>query len=93
MHKYGGVFIADEHMTPTGMDENELNTVRDILFGEKSREHEQRFDDAILEKIEIEHSSRQERAIDMKQRLQDLTGENIRRMNGMRWSVFPRRDR
>ena len=40
------VFMAEENITaPTGMNENELNTVRDILFGAKTREHEQRFDD------------------------------------------------
>ena len=38
--------MGDEHIKPeTGMDEKELNTVRDILFGAKSREHEQRFDE------------------------------------------------
>ena len=38
--------MADENLTPeTGMDENELNTVRDILFGATTREHEQRFEE------------------------------------------------
>src|SRR5215475_12144187 len=38
--------MADENALPeTGMDEKELNTVRDILFGAKTREHEQRFDE------------------------------------------------
>ena len=86
------------------LEENELNTVRDILFGAKTREHEQRFDELrnlwnsslndaraefrnrlealekeskkqvrdILEKIELEHTAWQERAIEMKQRLEAL---------------------
>jgi predicted phage gp36 major capsid-like protein len=38
--------MADENMTAeTGADEKELDTVRDILFGAKTREHEQRFDE------------------------------------------------
>ena len=38
--------MAEENITPeTGMDESELNTVRDILFGAKTREHEQRLDE------------------------------------------------
>src|SRR5262244_295739 len=97
--------MADENMTnETGMDEHELNTVRDILFGEKTREHEQRFEELrklwlssleeargefrarldalekdskkhvhdILEKIEFEHAAWQDRAIETKQRLQEL---------------------
>ena len=38
--------MADENITTEpGIDEKELNTVRDILFGAKTREHEQRFDE------------------------------------------------
>src|SRR5262247_4464010 len=38
--------MADENITnETVVDEGELNTVRDILFGAKTREHEQRFDE------------------------------------------------
>src|SRR5215510_9169543 len=97
--------MADQNLTAeTGLDEKELNTVRDILFGATTREHEQRFEELrklwassldeargefrsrlealekdskkqvrdILEKIELEHAAWQERAIEMKQRLQDL---------------------
>src|SRR5215468_6454085 len=39
--------MADENITAGtgGLDEKELDTVRDILFGAKTREHEQRFDE------------------------------------------------
>ncbi len=38
--------MGDENITAeTRMDEKELNTVRDILFGAKTREHEQRFEE------------------------------------------------
>jgi hypothetical protein len=109
--------MADQNITAaTGMDEGELDTVRDILFGAKTREHEQRFDEMrklwnssleeargefrarlealekdskkqvrdILEKIEIEHSSWQERAIEMKQKLQDLTQDHEEKLNELR---------
>jgi hypothetical protein len=97
--------MANEKVTTESvMEEKELNTVRDILFGAKTREHEQRFDELrnmwtsslndaraefrsrlevlekeskkqvrdILEKIELEHTAWQERAIEMKQKLEDL---------------------
>lgn len=100
----------------TVMDENELNTVRDILFGAKTREHELRFDELrklwtssldearrefrvrlealekdskkqvhdIFEKIEHEHEGWQERAIEMKQRLQELYQDHERKLNELR---------
>ena len=38
--------MGDEtRTTETGTDEQELSTVRDILFGAKTREHEQRFEE------------------------------------------------
>src|SRR5262245_58215566 len=38
--------MADENALPeTVADETELSTVRDILFGAKTREHEQRFEE------------------------------------------------
>jgi hypothetical protein len=109
--------MADENITnETGMDETELNTVRDILFGAKTREHEQRFEELrtlwtsslneargefrerlealekdskkqvrdILEKIELEHTAWQERAIEMKQRLQDLYQDHETKLNELR---------
>ena len=100
----------------TAADENELNTVRDILFGAKTREHEQRFEELrrlwvagldeargefrarlealekdskkqvrdILEKIELEHAAWQERAIETKQRLQDLYQDHEVKLNELR---------
>lgn len=112
-----GGFMADENTTAETLgDEKELNTVRDILFGAKTREHEQRFDELrnlwisslneargefrerleslekdskkqvrdILEKIELEHSAWQERAIEMKQRLQDLYQDHENKLNELR---------
>jgi DNA-binding transcriptional regulator YbjK len=109
--------MADENtLVETGMDENELNTVRDILFGAKTREHEQRFDELrnlwtsslneargefrerlealekdskkqvrdILEKIELEHAAWQDRAIEMKQRLQELYQDHENKLNELR---------
>src|SRR5262245_17028731 len=109
--------MADENITAeTGLDEKELNTVRDILFGAKTREHEQRFEELrnlwtsslneargefrerlealekdskkqvrdILEKIELEHTAWQERAIEMKQRLQDLYQDHESKLNELR---------
>ena len=109
--------MADENLTAdTGTDEKELNTVRDILFGAKTREHEQRFDELrnlwtsslneargefrerldalerdskkqvhdILEKIELEHAAWQDRAIEMKQRLQDLYQDHEAKLNELR---------
>jgi len=109
--------MADENITnETGMDETELNTVRDILFGAKTREHEQRFEELrdlwvaslneargefrermeaiekeskkqvrdILEKIELEHAAWQERAIEVKQRLQDLYEDHESKLNELR---------
>ena len=109
--------MADENLTAdTGTDEKELNTVRDILFGAKTREHEQRFDEMrnlwtsslneargefrerldalerdskkqvhdILEKIELEHAAWQDRAIEMKQRLQDLYQDHEAKLNELR---------
>ena len=109
--------MGDENITAeTGMDENELNTVRDILFGAKTREHEQRFEELrklwtssldeargefrarlealeknskkqvrdILEKIELEHEAWQDRAIEMKQKLQELYQDHERKLNELR---------
>jgi|SoiMethySBSTD1v2_1073268.scaffolds.fasta_scaffold548879_1 predicted membrane chloride channel (bestrophin family) len=109
--------MADENLTAdTGTDEKELNTVRDILFGAKTREHEQRFDEMrnlwtsslneargefrerldalekdskkqvhdILEKIELEHAAWQDRAIEMKQKLQDLYQDHEGKLNELR---------
>ena len=109
--------MADENIpAEIGMDENELNTVRDILFGAKTREHEQRFEELrnlwtsslneargefrerlealerdskkqvrdILEKIELEHTAWQERAIEMKQRLQDLYQDHEAKLSELR---------
>ena len=109
--------MSDENLkSEPRMEDAELSTVRDILFGAKSREHEQRFDELrelwtsslneargefrarldalekdskkqvrdILEKIEIEHESWQERAIDMKQRLQDLYQDHESKLNELR---------
>ena len=109
--------MADENLTAdAGADEKELNTVRDILFGAKTREHEQRFDELrnlwtsslneargefrerldslekdskkqvhdILEKIELEHAAWQDRAIEMKQRLQDLYQDHEAKLNELR---------
>jgi len=111
------VFVADENITSeTGLGEDELNTVRDILFGAKSREHEQRFEELrnlwtatlneargefrhrldaleresrqqahdILEKIELEHTAWQDRAIEMKQKLQDLYQDHENKLNELR---------
>ena len=98
------------------MEDAELSTVRDILFGAKTREHEQRFDELknlwtsslneargefrerldalekdskkqvrdILEKIELEHAAWQERAIEMKQKLQDLYQDHEKKLNELR---------
>ena len=67
--------MADENMTAeTGMDEKELNTVRDILFGAKTREHEQRFEElrklwtSSLDEARGEFRARLE---EMKERLQE----------------------
>src|SRR5262245_57027766 len=109
--------MADENITTeTGIDENEHNTVRDILFGAKTREHEQRFEELrnlwtsslneargefrerldalerdskkqvrdILEKIELEHSARQDRTIEMKQKLQELYQDHESKLNELR---------
>jgi hypothetical protein len=109
--------MADEHVTTeSGTDEKELNTVRDILFGAKTREHEQRFDELrnlwtsslneargefrerldalekdskkqvhdILEKIELEHAAWQDRAIEMKQRLQELYQDHEAKLTELR---------
>ena len=109
--------MADENITSeTGLGEDELNTVRDILFGAKSREHEQRFEELrnlwtatlneargefrhrldaleresrqqahdILEKIELEHTAWQDRAIEMKQKLQDLYQDHEAKLNELR---------
>ena len=109
--------MADENLTTeSAADEKELNTVRDILFGAKTREHEQRFEELrslwtsslneargefrerlealerdskkqvrdILEKIELEHAAWQERAIEMKQRLQDLYQDHEGKLNELR---------
>jgi predicted phage gp36 major capsid-like protein len=109
--------MADENITAeTGADERELNTVRDILFGAKTREHEQRFEEMrtlwtsslneargefrerlealekdskkqvhdILEKIELEHAAWQDRAIEMKQKLQDLYQDHEAKLNELR---------
>ena len=109
--------MTDENMTPeTRLNENELDTVRDILFGAKTREHEERFDELrrlwtssleeargefrarleglekdskkqvrdILEKIELEHAAWQERAIEMKQRLQDLYQDHEVKLDELR---------
>jgi hypothetical protein len=107
--------MGDENIT-AGMDEKELNTVRDILFGAKTREHEQRFEELrtlwtssldeargefrtrlealekdskkqvrdILEKIELEHAAWQDRAVEMKQRLQELYQDHERKLNELR---------
>ena len=109
--------MADENITAeAGLDEKELNTVRDILFGAKTREHEQRFEELrklwtssleeargefrarlealekdskkqvhdILEKIELEHAAWQDRAIEMKQRLQELYQDHESKLNDLR---------
>src|SRR5215510_7528685 len=109
--------MGDENITAeTGLDEGELDTVRDILFGAKTREHEQRFEEMrnlwtsslneargefrerlealerdskkqvrdILEKIELEHTAWQERAIEMKQRLQDLYQDHEAKLSELR---------
>jgi hypothetical protein len=109
--------MADENLTGDSVtDERELNTVRDILFGAKSREHEQRFDELrnlwtsslneargefrerldamekdskkqvhdILEKIELEHAAWQDRAIEMKQRLQELYQDHEAKLTELR---------
>ncbi len=98
------------------MDEKELNTVRDILFGAKTREHEQKFDELrdlwnlslqearsefrerlealeteskkqirdILEKMELEHEAWQQRAIEMKHKLQDLYQDHENKLNELK---------
>ena len=109
--------MADENITAeTGADETELNTVRDILFGAKTREHEHRFEEMrnswtsslneargefserldalerdskkqvhdILEKIELEHAAWQDRAIEMKQKLQELYQDHEAKLNELR---------
>src|SRR5215467_6637025 len=109
--------MADENTrTETVFDEKELDTVRDILFGAKTREHEQRFEEMrnlwasslneargefrerlealekdskkqvrdILEKIELEHAAWQERAIEMRQKLQDLYQDHEAKLNELR---------
>src|SRR5262249_1025586 len=109
--------MADEKIkAEKGTDEKELDAVRDIFFGAKTREHEQRFEEFgklwtsnldearggfcarlealdkdskkqvrdILEKIELEHAAWQERAIEMKQRLQDLYQDHEGKLNELR---------
>src|SRR5215470_10491562 len=61
--------MGNENITAeTGMEEKELNTVRDILFGAKTREHEQRFDE--LRKLLT--SSLDEARVEFRTRLEAL---------------------